>query len=224
MKFNIAIDGPSAAGKSTIAKLLAKKYNFSYLDTGAMYRLVAYKAIKNNIDLTDEKALAEMIKESYFDIFPDGSIYLDKKPIDDRLIRSAEISMISSNISKFNLVRNALVLKQRKICEGKGYVVDGRDIGSVVLKDAEVKIYLTAGQHDRAIRRYKQNKEKGILNQSLEMIEKDIENRDFQDMNRKHSPLIRASDAVLVDSSKININETVDFISNIIEEKINVKK
>lgn len=218
MKINIAIDGPSAAGKSTISDLLAKKYNYVHLDTGAMYRLVAYKAIVNNIDLENEEAIVELIENSKIEMHADGTIYLDGQLIQEE-IRSSEISMASSNVSRFLKVRNALVQLQKKICKDKGFVVDGRDVGSVVLKNAEVKFYLTATSNARAKRRLLQS---NLPVEQLESLTLEIEKRDNQDMNRKHSPLIICEDAIYIDSSVLSITETVELMSKYIDQKLNV--
>lgn len=218
-KINIAIDGPSAAGKSTIAKSLASKYGYTHLDTGAMYRLTAFKAKLMNIALDDEDELEKMILSSDIDMRPDGSIYLDGKLIGDE-IRTNEMSMAASNVSKLLKVRAALVRMQQKIAENKGYILDGRDIGTVVLKDAEVKIFLVASAESRARRRIKQNDEKGIPNKPFEELLKEIEERDYQDSHRENSPLKQADDAILVDTSEMTKAETVETISAIVEEKM----
>lgn len=216
MKINIAIDGPSAAGKSTISDLLANKYGYVHLDTGAMYRLVAYKALKNNIALDDEKNIIDLINNSKIDMLPDGSIYLDNKLVGEE-IRSSEIAMAASDVSKLLEVRNALVNMQQKITSNKGFVVDGRDIGSVVLKDAEVKFYLTASSLSRARRRLLQNH---LSEEHLSELVEQIEKRDYQDMHRKYSPLIICEDAIYIDSSNLSIQETVDLMSRYIDKKI----
>lgn len=219
MKINIAIDGPSAAGKSTIAKLLAKKYNYTHLDTGAMYRLTAYKALNCGIALDEEDKLETMILSSDIDMRPDGTIYLDGNLIGDE-IRTNEMSMAASNVSKLKKVRAALVKLQQKIAQNKGYILDGRDIGTVVLTDAEVKVFMVASAESRAKRRMIQNDEKGIANPPYEQLLKEIEDRDYQDSHRSNSPLKQADDAVLIDTSNLTIEETVDKISELVEEKI----
>lgn len=219
MKINIAIDGPSAAGKSTIAKLIAEKYNYCHLDTGAMYRLVAYKALKLGLDFNNEELIAEMIDGSKISMLPNGDIYLDGDKISDE-IRTNEISMAASNISKLAKVRASLVRLQQNIAGDKGYVVDGRDIGSVVLKDAEVKFYLTATVESRALRRFKQNQEQNISNKELVEIEKEISARDYQDTHRENSPLKVCDDAIYVDNSDMSIDETISLMAKYIDSKI----
>lgn len=218
MKYNIAIDGPSAAGKSTIADILAEKLSFNHLDTGAMYRAVAYKAIKEGIALDDEEKIVDMIHHMDLQMNIDGSVVLDGQDISQE-IRTNEISMGASDVSKLNGCRQALVEMQQKICEEGGYILDGRDIGTVVLKDAPVKIYMVASAEARAQRRVLQNIEKGI-EADYESILEDIKKRDYQDSHREHSPLKKADDAVEIDTSDMSIEEVVDAVMEIIKEKV----
>lgn len=208
-KINIAMDGPSAAGKSTVADILAEKLGYIHLDTGAMYRCVALKALREGIALDDAEALKEMLGRTDIRQDTEKHIYLDGEDV-SKAIREDHISMSTSDVSKVAVVREDLVRRQQKLAEEKGYIVDGRDIGTVVLKDAEVKIYLTASAHARALRRLKQNLENGISTSDLETIEKEIEARDYQDMHREISPLTKAEDAVEIDSSDLTIEEVVD--------------
>lgn len=217
MKFNIAIDGPSAAGKSTIADILAEKLGYNHLDTGAMYRAVAFKAIKEGIAIDDEEKIVDMIHHMDLDMRIDGSVVLDGEDISDK-IRTNEISMGASDVSKLEGCRKALVEMQQKICENGGYILDGRDIGTVVLKDAPVKIYMVASAEARAQRRVLQNIEKG-LEADYETILEDIKKRDYQDSHREHSPLKKADDAVEVDTSDMTIEEVVERVLEIIKEK-----
>ena len=203
-KINIAMDGPSAAGKSTVADILAEKLGYIHLDTGAMYRCVALKALREGIALDDAEALKEMLGRTDIRQDTEKHIYLDGEDV-SKAIREDHISMATSDVSKVAVVREDLVRRQQKLAEEKGYIVDGRDIGTVVLKDAEVKIYLTASAHARALRRLKQNLENGISTSDLETIEKEIEARDYQDMHREISPLTKAEDAVEIDSSDLTI-------------------
>lgn len=212
MRINIAIDGPSAAGKSTIAKKCAKLLGYSHLDTGAMYRCVAYKAKKEGIDWNDEEKLAEMIKNMKIDFDKNGNVYLDHEGVSQK-IRTNDISMGASSVSRHLKVRECLVELQQQIAKSKGYILDGRDIGTVVLKDAELKIYLVASASARAERRIKEYIEKGIDFDRDEII-KDIERRDYQDMHREHSPLKKAEDAIEIDSSDLTIDEVVSKIKN----------
>ncbi len=221
-KINIAIDGPSAAGKSTISKDIGKKLNYVHLDSGAMYRSAAYKALNENIALTDEIKLVDMLKDTKIELTVDGKVIVDEKDVSG-LIRTEEISMAASNISKLKGVREILVEEQREMAASKGFIMDGRDIGTVVLKDAEVKIFLTASVEARAMRRYLQDKEAGF-DVSLEALKEEIEKRDYQDTHRENSPLRKADDAIVVDSSNLSIEEVVDVILNIVHEKIDEVK
>ena len=211
MKINIAIDGPGAAGKSTIAKCLAKKLNYVHLDTGAMYRSTAYKALQNHISLEDEAAVCKMLENTKIQLATDGSIFLDGEDVSDK-IRTNEISLAASLVSKLAKVRRMLVERQQEMAKEKGFIMDGRDIGTVVLKDAEVKIYMTATPMARAKRRYDQNIAKNIPTGSIEEIAREIAERDLQDMTRENSPLKKADDAVEIDTSDMSIDEVTEYI------------
>ena len=211
MKINIAIDGPGAAGKSTIAKCLAKKLNYVHLDTGAMYRSTAYKALQNHISLEDEEAVCKMLENTKIQLATDGSIFLDGEDVSDK-IRTNEISLAASLVSKLANVRRMLVERQQEMAKEKGFIMDGRDIGTVVLTDAEVKIYMTASPMARAKRRYDQNIAKNIPTGSIEEIAKEIAERDLQDMTRENSPLKKADDAVEIDTSDMSIDEVTEYI------------
>ena len=210
-KINIAIDGPSAAGKSTIAKLLAKKLDYVHLDTGAMYRCVAYKARKSNLDLSDEESIVKMLQDTDIELTPDGRVKLDGNDV-SKEIRTDENSLAASTVSKLKLVRKNLVLRQQEMAKDKGFIMDGRDIGTVVLKDAEVKIFMIASAKARAERRYDQNVKQGIATSSLEQIQKEIEERDYQDTHRAESPLTKAEDAHEIDTSYMSIDEVVNKV------------
>ena len=214
MKINIAIDGPGAAGKSTIAKCLAKKLNYVHLDTGAMYRSTAYKALQNHISLEDEEAVCKMLENTKIQLATDGSIFLDGEDVSDK-IRTNEISLAASLVSKLANVRRMLVERQQEMAKEKGFIMDGRDIGTVVLKDAEVKIYMTATPMARAKRRYDQNIAKNIPTGSIEEIAREIAERDLQDMTRENSPLKKADDAVEIDTSDMSIEEVTEYIYNL---------
>lgn len=219
MKINIAIDGPSAAGKSTIADMIAQKHGYTHLDTGAMYRAVAYKAIKENIAIDDEDSIIKMIDNMNLDMKADGRVILDGEDISNK-IRTNEISMGASNVSKLLKVRQALVKMQQRICEAGGYILDGRDIGTVVLKDAPVKIFMVASAEARAKRRVEQNKEKGIAGDDYQTILEEIEKRDYQDSHRQNSPLKQADDAVLIDTSDLSIEQTLEKVEKLIASKL----
>ena len=210
MKINIAIDGPSAAGKSTIADILARKLRYAHLDTGAMYRCVAYGAIQQHIDLADEDALTKMLEHLDIHFNDAGEVWIGSENV-SQSIRTNEISMAASKVSAHPQVRKSLVAKQQKIAENKGYILDGRDIGTVVLPDAELKIYMVASVEARAKRRYKEYVEKG-MDADYETIYRDIEQRDYQDSHRKASPLKKAADAMEIDTSDMTIAEVIAYI------------
>lgn len=219
MRINIAIDGPSGAGKSTISDILAKRLDYVHLDTGAMYRAVAYLGLKKGLKMDEEDRVVDMIQnEMDLVLNPDGTIICNGEDITHK-IRTNEISMAASDVSKLKNVRKALVAMQQKIASKKGYIVDGRDICEVVLPDAEVKVFLTASAEDRAKRRLLQNQEKGI-DGDYETILADILKRDYQDSHRENSPLHKTDDATAIDSSNLSIEEVVDIIMKLVNEKI----
>ncbi|MDD8048269.1 MAG: (d)CMP kinase [Thomasclavelia sp.] len=218
-KINIAIDGPSAAGKSTIAKLLAKKLNYVYIDTGAMYRCVAYYCLNNKIAFDDEEKISSSIKDIHIKMDNNGKVYLNNEDVSNK-IRADEISLGASAVAKLECVRTFLVAAQREMAKDKGVILDGRDIGTVVLPDAELKIYQIASVECRAKRRYEDNIQRG-LPANLEEISKDIQQRDYQDMHREISPLKKANDAIEVDTSNMTIEENVDHMMKLVKEKEN---
>ena len=219
MKINIAIDGPSAAGKSSVADILATKLGYTHLDTGAMYRAVALKAKEENIAEDDEESIVKMIEKMDLDMKPDGRVFLNGEDVSLK-IRTNEISMGASNVSKLLNVRKALVSMQQKICASGGYILDGRDIGTVVLVDAPVKIFMVASAEARAKRRVEQNKKKGIEGDDYNAILEDIKRRDYQDSHRENSPLKQADDAMLIDTSDLTKNEVVEKIMSLVIEKL----
>lgn len=217
----IAIDGPSGAGKSTMAKLVSQKLGIMYLDTGAMYRALALKAIRQNIDTNDSEKVLELLSDFNISIkYEKGSqkVILNGEDVSDK-IRTDEVSMGASNVSAIPAVRKRLVELQQKMASNTSVVMDGRDIGTHVLPKADVKIFLTASVAQRALRRYNEQKDKGILKKSLEEIEKEIEIRDYNDSHRAASPLKQADDAVLLDTSNYTIEESVEKILEIIRSK-----
>ena len=217
----IAIDGPSGAGKSTMAKLVSQKLGIMYLDTGAMYRALALKAIRQNIDTNDSEKVLELLSDFNISIkYENGSqkVILNGEDVSDK-IRTDEVSMGASNVSAIPAVRKRLVELQQKMASNTSVVMDGRDIGTHVLPNADVKIFLTASVAQRALRRYNEQKDKGILKKSLEEIEKEIEIRDYNDSHRAASPLKQADDAVLLDTSNYTIEESVEKILEIIRSK-----
>lgn len=219
MSMNIAIDGPAGAGKSTIAKRLAKKLGFIYVDTGAMYRAMAYYFLQHNIDAKDENAIAAACPDVDVTItYENGEqqVLLNGENVNG-VIRNEEVGNMASSTSVYPVVRKKLVELQRQLAKSADVIMDGRDIGTCVLPDAQVKIYLTASSVTRAKRRYDELTEKGV-SCDLAEIEKDIIDRDYRDMHRETSPLRQAEDAVLVDSSEMNIDEVVDAIYQVYSE------
>lgn len=217
-RISIAIDGPAAAGKSTIAKMVAKNLNYTYIDTGAMYRCVAYYAWLNHIDFHDEQSVSALLKDIDIQMFPDGTIQLNHEDVTSS-IRENEVSMGASIVSQYEAVRTFLVDKQRQMAQGGGVILDGRDIGTVVLKDAELKIYQVASIECRALRRHKENLQRG-LESNLEDIQKEIALRDEQDMNRLISPLKKADDAIEIDTSDMTLEEVVAKVMQLVEQRV----
>ena len=218
-KNSIAIDGPAGAGKSTVAKGIAKKLGFIYIDTGAMYRSVGYFCLKNNIDTLDEESVNKAIDNIKIDLkFVDKMqrIYLNDSDITD-LIRTEEVGNATSQVSVYKKVRENLVLRQQEIAHENDVVMDGRDIGTVVLPNATLKIFLTASSLERAKRRVNELKEKGII-KDIQEVQKEIEERDYRDSNREISPLKQADDAILVDTSNMEIEEEIEYIIKLYEE------
>lgn len=213
MLYNIAIDGPAGAGKSTIAKLIAKKKNYIYVDTGAMYRAMALFFIENGVNPDDQETISRTCKDVDISIvYEDGQqiVLLNGKNV-NHLLRQEEVGKMASKSSANKDVREKLVDLQRKLAKKESVVMDGRDIGTVVLPDANVKIYLTASSRVRAQRRYDELQAKGEAC-NIDVIEQDIIERDYQDMHREISPLTQAKDAILVDSSDMSIEEVADLI------------
>lgn len=218
MKINIAIDGPSAAGKSTIAKRLAKALGYSHLDTGAMYRCVGYLAAQRGIDLHDEDALTEMTASMRIRFDSEGHVFLNEKDV-SAAIRENRVSMLASSVSVHPRVRKLLVDMQRQMALDKGIIMDGRDIGTVVLPDAELKIFMVASVEARARRRYQEYLDKHI-EADYDTICEDIKKRDDQDMHRAASPLTKAADAHEIDTSDMSIEEVCAAILSLVEKTI----
>lgn len=205
----IAIDGPGGAGKSTIAKLVGDKLGLEYIDTGAMYRAVGLKLNRKGIKPDDLISISNVLEETTID-FVNGKIILDGDDVSD-IIRTQEISKFASIYSQIPEVRSKLVDIQRRIAAGKSVIMDGRDIGTNVLTDAELKVFLTADSMVRARRRYEELRSKGV-NANLDDIHEEIKERDYQDMNRKLNPLVQAEDAIRLDTSDMTIDEVVNTI------------
>ena len=205
----IAIDGPGGAGKSTIAKLVGDKLGLEYIDTGAMYRAVGLKLNREGIKPDALISISNILEETSID-FANGKIILDGDDVSD-IIRTQEMSKLASIYSQIPEVRSKLVDIQRKIAAGKSVIMDGRDIGTNVLTDAELKIFLTADSMVRARRRYEELRSKGIK-AKLDDIHEEIKDRDYQDMNRELNPLVQAKDAIRLDTSDMTIDEVVNTI------------
>lgn len=209
-KISIAIDGPAAAGKSTIAKMVAKELEYTYIDTGAMYRCVAYYTYSQGVDFHDEEAVTKLLDSMKIEMLPDGTVLLNQEDVSSK-IRQNEVSMGASIVSQYAKVREFLVQQQRQMAKGGGVILDGRDIGTVVLKDAELKIYQVASIECRALRRHQENLQRGI-DSDLKAIEQEIALRDQQDMNREISPLKKADDAIEIDTSSMTREEVTQKI------------
>ena len=214
-KINIAIDGPSGVGKSTIADIVAEKINMKHLDTGAMYRCVAYSTIKKNIDPKNEDQISKLMDSIDIVFTDDNCVLLNGEDV-TKEIRMNDVSMRASVTSQLSVVRNKLVNLQQKVCATKGFIVDGRDICSVVLPDAEVKIFMNASSKARAQRRYDEYIAKGI-DADYETIYQDIVARDYQDSHREISPLKKAEDAIEIDTSSLTIDEVVEKVMDLID-------
>ena len=218
--FNIALDGPAGAGKSTIAKALAKNLGIIYLDTGAMYRGLAYVAVKRGLDVTDEEQIKPLLKDLDMRIITGDvqQIIVNGENVTP-YIREHYVSKAASDISALPSVRIKLVELQREIAKKDSVVLDGRDIGTYVLPDAEYKFYVTATPEERAKRRFLQLSEKGTDVPPYEKVLADIAERDYNDSHRSFAPLKQAEDAVLLDTTNMSIDEVINFVLNILERK-----
>ena len=217
----IAIDGPAGAGKSTISKKVASALGFVYIDTGAMYRTVGLKAVRCGVDTNDEKGVVELLPSLDIDIRHEGveqHIYLDGENVSGQ-IRTPQISMAASNVSRIPAVRLAMVDMQRKLAENHDVVMDGRDIASYVLPDAEIKIFLTASVDARAKRRYDELLEKGEK-VSFEDVKNEMIQRDTNDSTREFAPLTIADGAEVIDTSELTLSESIDKVINYVRENL----
>lgn len=217
-KIVIAIDGPAAAGKSTVAKRVAQILGFTYIDTGAMYRAVTYYCLKNGIDCEKEEMVDKIIDKIDIVLFPDHTVTLNGEDVTYD-IRTTSVADNVSYIASYKNVRLFLVEQQRKIAENTSVVMDGRDIGSYVLPNADVKIFQIASVETRAKRRYLENIQKGI-DCTLESVTAELKKRDYIDSHRDFAPLTKADDAVALDTSYMNIEEVVSSILEIIKQKV----
>ena len=220
-KLSIAIDGPAAAGKSTVAKIVAEKLSYIYIDTGAMYRSLTYKAIVNHVNLEDEASLFDTLLSTTIDLQPSEKgqlVYLDNKDVTDE-IRSAEVTNSVSYVAKHEQVRKEMVRRQQAFAVGGGVVMDGRDIGTHVLPNAEVKVFLLASVEERAVRRHNENMQKGYPS-DLEQLKVEIARRDKIDSEREVAPLKKADDAIEIDTTSLTIPDVVEKIMALVLERI----
>ena len=218
---NIAIDGPAGAGKSTIAKTVSKELGYIYVDTGALYRTVGLNALRKGVDTKDAEsviATLEGLEVSLRFVDNEQRVFLGEEDV-SAAIRQNEVSMAASNVSAIPRVREFLFDLQRNIAKNNNCLMDGRDIGTVVLPDAQIKLFLTASAEARADRRYKELIEKGQT-VDYDVILQEIKDRDYQDSHREIAPLKQADDAILVDSTEMNLQETIDYMLNLIKERI----
>ena len=218
---NIAIDGPAGAGKSTVAKGIAKKLGYIYVDTGALYRAIGVHALRNGVGTKDAEGVASLLKDIKVELkFVDGvqKVFLCGEDVSEA-IRTPDASMAASNVSAIPAVRVFLLDLQRDIASKNNCLMDGRDIGTVVLPDAQIKIFMTADVEERAMRRYKELQEKGI-GDSFEQVLSEMKERDYQDSNRPIAPLKPAEDSVVFDSTGHTLQQSIDELSALIGEKI----
>ncbi len=218
---NIAIDGPAGAGKSTIAKTVSKELGYIYVDTGALYRTVGLNALRKGVDTKDAEgviATLDGLEVSLRFVDNEQRVFLGEEDVSSA-IRQNEVSMAASNVSAIPKVREFLFDLQRDIAKKNNCLMDGRDIGTVVLPDAQIKLFLTASAEARADRRYKELIEKGQT-VDYDVILQEIKDRDYQDSHREIAPLKQADDAVLVDSTEMNLQETIDYMLKLIKERI----
>ncbi|TCW55669.1 cytidylate kinase [Bacillus thuringiensis] len=216
-RISIAIDGPAAAGKSTVAKVVAKKLSYVYIDTGAMYRTITYAALEQEVDIENEEKLMEVVKNVNIE-FQQGEntqlVFLNGQDVSE-VIRTPEVTNRVSIVAKHRLVREEMVRRQQELAEKGGVVMDGRDIGTHVLPDAEVKIFMLASVEERAERRHLENINKGF-DSNLEQLKKEIAQRDKLDSEREVSPLKKADDALELDTTSLSIEEVVQKIMSIV--------
>jgi len=217
--YSIAIDGPAGSGKSTVAKQIAKKLNLLYIDTGAMYRAVGLYCLKNNIDIDKEEKIAFALKNMNMSIeLLEGiqNIYLNGENVTEK-IRTQEVGKAASDVAVILAVRQKLVQIQRDLAKGHNVIMDGRDIGTVILPNADLKIFLTASPEERAQRRYKELKQAGNDTVTYEGILEDIKQRDYNDMHRETAPLKKADDAVILDTTGMTVEESVNSLLDMVK-------
>ncbi|MBM7701704.1 (d)CMP kinase [Metabacillus iocasae] len=220
-RISIAIDGPAAAGKSTVAKIIAEKLSYIYVDTGAMYRAITYKAQQHDLDLQNEEALLQLLQHTTIDLQPaeEGQVVLlDKNDVTTE-VRSSEVTNSVSIVAKHRAIREEMVSRQQQLAQSGGVVMDGRDIGTHVLPNAEVKIFLLASVDERAKRRHEENSSKGFPS-NLQQLKDEIAKRDKLDSEREVAPLKKAVDAIEIDTTSLTIYDVVDRILAIVNERI----
>lgn len=217
----IAIDGPAAAGKSTIAKIVAEQLGYTYIDTGAMYRAITLKALNEGINMASNEEAGELLLRTEIDLKPTGSgqlVFLDKEDVTEA-IRTQHVTKAVSEMAAHSLVRERMVELQRQLAEGRGVVMDGRDIGTHVLPDASLKIFMSATVEERARRRFDDNKNRGI-DTPLEELQAEIAKRDKMDSERESSPLRQSEDAIFLDTTELSIQEAADQIMQLAKERL----
>jgi CMP/dCMP kinase len=220
-KISIAIDGPAAAGKSTVAKLVAEKLSFIYIDTGAMYRAITLKVIGQNVDLQDESTIFSILEKTNIKLLPGENgqlVFLDEKDVTNE-IRTSLVTNSVSIVAKHPLVRKEMAARQKRLADASGVVMDGRDIGTHVLPNAEVKVFLLASVEERALRRHRENQEKGFPS-DLEKLKEEIAIRDKIDSERETAPLKKADDAIEIDTTSLSIYQVVEKILSLAYERI----
>ncbi len=215
-KINIAIDGPAASGKTSIAKLLATKLDFNFLDTGKMYRAFTYFCLKNNIDINNKNEIKKILKTSDFKLI-DQSIFINNELIQPENMITKQVTSNINKISNLNFVRKKMNVVQRDFAKDKKFILVGRDIGTIVLPDAEIKIFLNANIKNRAKRRFEELKNE--YQTTYEETFNDLKNRDLSDKTRKTGPLVKAKDAVIIDNSNLSLSETLNIILEVIRQR-----
>lgn len=220
MKYvSVAVDGPAGSGKSTITKMVAKSLGFNYVDTGAMYRALTYNFLSNGLDKLEEETIKELLSKIEFRVeYVEGvqHVYVNDEEVSDK-IRTAEVSKFTSLFAKSPAVRDFLIDTQRNLANTNNIIMDGRDIASVVLPNADVKIFLTASVEERARRRVLDFERQGIKNVDFEKVKEDIKARDWQDENRDIAPLVKVDSAILLDTTSLTIDEVVEKMTELVE-------
>ena len=220
MKYvSVAVDGPAGSGKSTITKMVAKSLGFNYVDTGAMYRALTYNFLSNGLDELEEEKIKELLSKTDFKVeYVDGVqyVYVNDEEVSDK-IRTAEVSKFTSLFAKSPEVRDFLIDTQRNLANTNNIIMDGRDIASVVLPNADVKIFLTASVEERARRRVLDFERQGIENVDFEKVKEDIKARDWQDENRDIAPLVKVESATLIDTTNLTIDEVVEKMTELVK-------